>query len=163
ILPQRDKRRILTTDTLSSIIVNLLQDELLSPTLTILWHTGEPLVPGISFYKEQFDIITKLLPDSISITHSIVTNGTLINDDWCEFFLENRVRVGVSCDGPAEIHDSHRVTRSGIGTFDNVLRGINLLNDHGVDFYVLSVLTEPSLRRPDLLYKFAVDSSIKSL
>jgi uncharacterized protein len=163
ILPHRDKKQVLTTDTLSSIIEHLLRDNLLSSSLTILWHTGEPLVPGIQFYKEHFDVISQLFPDNIAVTHSLVTNGTLINADWCEFFLENRIRVGVSCDGPSEIHDLHRTTRSGDPTLSKVVRGINLLNQHGVDFYILSVLTERSLRNPNLLYEFAIDSGIKAL
>jgi uncharacterized protein len=93
----------------------------------------------------------------------VQTNATLIDDDWCRFFIENNVHPGVSVDGPAFLHDRHRRTRQGRGTLDRVLRGIRLLREHGIPFYVISVLTAESLLYPDELFDFYQEQQIPTV
>jgi uncharacterized protein len=126
--------------------------------MTITWHAGEPLCVPQAFYEDALQIaadITALRQrHEGKVQHSIQTNGTLISDSWCQLFLRNSIHVGVSLDGPRELHDSRRRTRAGSGTFDKVIAGVRLLLNSGVDFSVITVLSPEALDRPDVLYEF---------
>ena len=110
-----------------------------------MWHGGEPLTVGPDFYETAFDILG---PDSFEhgIRHSIQTNGILINERWCTLFKKHNVSVGVSIDGPRQVHDARRKTRSGRGTFDSVMKGIDLLRFHNIAFSTISVVAPEMLR-----------------
>lgn len=152
-LSTRAETRRITVDTVEAI-ANFLRDvPVANPPLTICWHAGEPLVAPISFYDSAFRCFSESL-GSTAVRHSIQTNATLINDDWCDLFKRWRVHVGVSVDGPQAIHDGQRVDRSGRGTFDRVMRGISKLRQHEVPFGVISVLTKESLNVPDAIWQF---------
>jgi uncharacterized protein len=134
-----------------------------SPELTVVWHAGEPLVAPLAFYREAFAIIDRLRPTSLVVKHSFQTNGTLIDDAWCAFFREWNAGVGVSIDGPRELHDANRKTRSGAGTFDRTIRGIRTLRAEGVPFHVISVLSQRSLDMPDELLDFYLSEGIDNV
>jgi uncharacterized protein len=120
--------------------------------LPILWHAGEPLVTRLHFYEEAFQLIDSLAPAPVA--HHFQTNATLIDDAWCDLFRRWQVRLGVSLDGPKELHDAKRVDRSGRGTYDRVMRGIAKLREHDINFGVISVLTADSLKFPDEIWNF---------
>lgn len=128
--------------------------------LRILWHAGEPLAAGIDFYRSAIGVVDSVAGDRFQVRHSIQTNGTLITDEWCEFFRANRFSIGVSLDGPPDIHDAKRVTRGGSGSFAHAMRGIDLLRAHDLDVSVLCVLTDASIERPDDLFRFFADSGL---
>jgi uncharacterized protein len=130
--------------------------------LKILWHAGEPLAAGLDFYRAAVDATDRLMVGR-RITHAIQTNGTLITDEWCEFFRSNGVLIGVSIDGPAAIHDANRVTRGGRGSFAQAMRGIERLRAHGIGISVLSVLTAQSIGRPDELFDFYANADLHSV
>ena len=88
------------------------------------------MVLPIGFYRDAFRMIDRARPAGLAVTHSFQTNGTLIDDAWCDFFAEEHVNVGVSVDGPKLLHDRNRLTRSGRGTFDRTIAGIRLLRRH---------------------------------
>jgi uncharacterized protein len=117
--------------------------------LTIAWHAGEPLTAGLSFFQEAVDACHAVVPKGSTVTHSFQTNGTLIDDKWASFFKTHKVRVGISIDGPEFIHDRFRKTRSGQGTHKRTIEGINYLNEAGVSFHTISVLTRASLQHPE--------------
>jgi uncharacterized protein len=123
-------------------------------TLDVCWHAGEPLTLSVAYYEEAFSLINSLRPSVVRIRHAFQTNGTRINDDWCALFRTHAVRVGVSVDGPRQLHDSNRVTRKGEGTFDATTRGIRKLQEHSIPFGVITVLTRRSLQHPVELYEF---------
>ena len=129
--------------------------------LKILWHAGEPLAAGIDFYRAAVDATDRLMGDGWRVRHSIQTNGTLITDEWCEFFRANGVSIGVSIDGPADVHDANRVTRGGRGSFAHAMRGIDRLRAYGIGVSVLSVLTAKSIERPDDMFQFFVDTDLR--
>lgn len=83
----------------------------------MLWHAGEPLVMSIDFYEEAFRTIRDLVPPEIKVTHSFQTNGLLVNSKWCDFFIRNRIELGISIDGYEAIHDLNRRTWNNKGTF----------------------------------------------
>jgi uncharacterized protein len=126
-----------------------------------VWHAGEPLTLPISFYQQAFRAIEKLSVSATRINHSFQTNGMLINARWCELIKAHRIRVGVSIDGPEFIHDAHRRTRSGLGTHAQVMKGVEVLRRHGIDFHAIAVITEESLDHPDEIFNFFQEAGIQ--
>jgi uncharacterized protein len=112
-------------------------------------------------YRDAFRLIERLKPAQLAVAHSFQTNGTLIDETWCEFFADERVNIGVSIDGPKRFHDLYRVTRSGRGTFDRTIAGIRLLRRHGLPFHVISVLSAASMAAPRELFEFYVAEVIE--
>jgi uncharacterized protein len=106
----------MTLGTLQRIFSDVFSSGWVGDSLDIIWHAGEPLVLPIAYYEKAFRAIERLTPARTNVHHSFQTNGTLINDDYCRFFKANAARVGVSIDGPQEIHNTNRTTRSGKGT-----------------------------------------------
>lgn len=121
---------------------------------TVVWHAGEPLVLPVAFYRRAFDLVAELNTSRLEIDHSFQTNGTLVTPEWCAFLREHHVKVGVSVDGPAFLLDARRKTRSGKGTHARVMQGIRCLQQHGIEFHVISVLTRESLEHPEELFDF---------
>jgi uncharacterized protein len=116
------------------------------------WHGGEPLLAGIDFYKSVILLQKKHKPAGSEITNGIQTNGTLLNDEWCDFLaLENFV-VGISIDGPGDLHNSNRRTIDDNNTFLNVLRGFELLKMRGVLPEILCVVNAQNVKYPLEVY-----------
>ncbi|HEY2873667.1 MAG TPA: cyclophane-forming radical SAM/SPASM peptide maturase GrrM/OscB [Reyranella sp.] len=153
-LPDRDNRHMLAPSTVTRLFTELFASGWSAPHLTVVWHAGEPLVAPIAFYREAFAAIEKLRSPSVLVRHAFQTNGMLIDDDWCALFRDWKVGVGVSLDGPRDLHDANRKTRSGAGTFDRTIAGIRRLQDAKLPFHVISVLSAASLDDPDGLLAF---------
>jgi uncharacterized protein len=148
-------------ETIAAIVRNLIDDKLLGRHLTVNWHAGEPLVMGVEFYRDALELLHPLSSSGCHIVHSVQTNGTLIDSKWCEFFKEHRIRVGVSVDGPEFIHDAFRKNRRGEGTHAQTMTGIRHLQEAGVPFSVITVLTERSVDYADEIYQFYIENGIK--
>lgn len=131
--------------------------------MDISWHAGEPLVLPIEYYQEVFDRIETSKPPALQLTHHFQTNATLISDEFCRFAKENAVSVGVSLDGPQDIHDSNRRTRGGTGTHKQVMLGIRKLQDHQIPFAVIAVLTKRSLEKAEVLFDFFSSNNIQTV
>lgn len=153
-LPARQSTDRMTLDTLETIYRWVFASGLVQQPFTVLWHAGEPLVVPSAFYEEAVDRLDKHNTAGYPLNHSFQTNATLITPAWCEFIRRRGVHVGVSIDGPAFLHDRCRKTRSGQGTLDRVLRGVELLHQHEIPFDVITVLTAESLAYPDELFDF---------
>jgi uncharacterized protein len=160
-LPNRSSKAVVERSTLVSLFTQVFQSGWARDRITVIWHAGEPMVMPIAFYRDAFDLVAELKPAGLSLTHAFQTNGTLIDDEWCEFLLEARVNVGVSIDGPKRFHDLKRVTRSGRGTFDKTIRGIRLLRKHRVPFHTISVLSSEALANPREMFDFYVSEGIE--
>jgi uncharacterized protein len=121
------------------------------------WHAGEPLTVGLDHFTACHDAVAEGAPlHADTFRYHVQTNGILVDAAWAAFFHKHSYGVGVSLDGPADIHDANRVTRNGMGTFDKVVDGIKRLQDAGVRPGVLAVVTEASLDRPlDILEAYA--------
>jgi len=109
------------------------------------WLTGEPLVMGLDYYKSVISLCNELKPKNMTTSFSLQTNGTLINDEWANFFKENDFVIGVSVDGPKPLHDKQRANKTGKSTFDNTIRGIDILIKHEVKGGALCVITKNTL------------------
>jgi len=159
-LPDRASTERMSEATLEQAFAKTFASPFLSPHLTVLWHAGEPLVPGVGYYERAFAILNLLRPKSVTVSHSFQTNATLLTQTWVDFFRMHDVRVGVSVDGPRLLHDRSRKARNGNGSFERVMRGIRVLQDNGYPFHVITVLTRESLRAPRALYDFYVENGI---
>jgi len=118
------------------------------------WHGGEPLLAGIDFYKKAVDLQKKHLPQGKKFVNAIQTNATLINDEWCNFFTENKFSVGISFDGTEVFHNRMRRTINGEGCFEKTLRGHSLLCKAGIIPEILCVVNSYNVFYPLVIYDF---------
>jgi uncharacterized protein len=162
-LPDRNDRHVLAQSTVERLFTELFASGWAAAELTVIWHAGEPLVVPTGFYREAFATIERLRPSSVTVRHAFQTNGMLIDTDWCALFREWSVGVGVSIDGPQPLHDAHRKTRRGDGTFDRTIAGIRLLRQEKVPFHVISVLSRDSLSMPDEMLAFYLSEGIDQI
>jgi uncharacterized protein len=123
------------------------------PQVMFTWHGGETLMRPLSFYKRVVEL-QKRYARGRTIDNCIQTNGTLLTDEWCEFFRENNWLVGVSIDGPQEFHDEYRRNRQGKPSFVKVMQGINLLKKHGVEWNGMAVVNDYNADYPLEFYRF---------
>lgn len=123
------------------------------PQVMFTWHGGETLMRPLSFYKKAVELQKKYAAGR-QIDNSIQTNGTLLNDDWCRFFKENNFLVGISIDGPQEFHDEYRRDKMGRPSFHKVMRGIELLKKHDVDYNCMAVVNDYNADFPLDFYRF---------
>lgn len=162
-LPDRHITKKVSLPVIEKTFYRLQESNLLGKEVTVVWHAGEPLTVPLAYYESIFETIKSHAPSGTIVSHAFQTNGTLINDDWCLFFKKHDVRVGVSIDGPAFIHDRFRVKRNGKGTFSDAMKGIDFLKKHHIDFHVISVLTDFSLDYPDEIFQFFIDLGVQRL
>ena len=124
-----------------------------TPEVLFTWHGGETLMRPIAFYKRALEFQRKYARGR-RIDNCIQTNGTLLTDEWCQFFRQNGFLVGLSIDGPQEFHDEYRRTATGKPTFRKVMHGIELLNRHGVEWNALAVVNDFNADYPLEFYRF---------
>jgi uncharacterized protein len=121
-------------------------------TISFSWHGGEPLLAGIDFFKKAVGYQKLNKPAGSTIINGIQTNGTLLNDEWCRFLSEQKFTVGISLDGPAELHNIFRRRRDGSNTFLDTARGFELLKKHGVLPEILCVVNAENVKHPLRVY-----------
>ena len=125
--------------------------------MTVAWQGGEPTLMGLDFFRRSIDYQMGSARPGTRIENTFQTNGLLLDDEWCRFFRENNFLVGLSMDGPAEVHDRYRKDRAGRGTFDRVLRAARLLQEHRVEFNILCTVNAKNADRPLDVYRFFRD------
>jgi uncharacterized protein len=162
-LPERSATHRISEAVLRRTFEQIFASRYAQKAFTVVWHAGEPLVMPIEFYEGAVRLIEELNRGGLEVSHSFQTNGTLITPAWCDFIKKNEVRIGVSVDGPAFLHDAHRKTRKGKGTHDRVMAGIRCLQENGIDFHVISVLTKEALDYPDQIFDFYVENGIQRI
>ena len=145
--------QMMSTETLETYLKAYLEGQPDGP-VTVIWQGGEPTLRGLDFYRLAVELTEKYRRPTQQVSHSMQTNGTLLNDEWCEFLKENNFLVGISIDGPKDIHDSFRVNKAGRGSFNQVVRGWNLLQKHGVDTNILCTLHAANEGRGAEVYRF---------
>lgn len=133
------------------------------PVVNFAWQGGEPTLLGIPFFKRAVELQEKYLPKGWRSTNAFQTNGTLLNPEWCEFLRENDFLIGISIDGPAHIHDYYRKDKGGRATHHNVLRGLTLLQEHGVEHNVLCVVNAHNAKHPLDVYHFFKEQGVEFL
>jgi uncharacterized protein len=159
-LPNRQSTRRMSLETLDRAYSWVFGSGLVREAFTLLWHAGEPMVIPVSFYEEASQLLNKHNRQRVPVYQSFQTNGTLLDEPWCDFIRRHNIYLGVSVDGPAYLHDSCRRTRQGKGTLERVLAGIRLLREHNIPFHVITVLTADSLSYADELFDFYVENQV---
>ncbi|MGD0220804.1 MAG: anaerobic sulfatase-maturation protein [Terriglobia bacterium] len=124
-----------------------------APVISFAWQGGEPTLLGVDFFRQVIAIQNKYA-NGKTIENAFQTNGVLLDDRWCEFLAENHFLIGISIDGPAELHDFYRVDKGGAPTFDRVMRGLRILKKHQVAFNVLTVVNRQNSQHPLRVYRF---------
>ena len=124
------------------------------PEVVFSWQGGEPTLMGLDFFRKVVALEKKYAKPFQKIENDLQTNGTLINEEWCEFLKENRFLVGLSIDGPREIHDKYRVTKGRKPTFEKVFNTAKLLKRYGVPFNTLTCVNRFNARKPLDVYRF---------
>lgn len=122
-------------------------------TVEFAWQGGEPTLAGLGFY-EKASQLQKKYASGKTIQNSLQTNGILLNKVWCEFFQKNQWLIGISIDGPAELHDRYRVNRSGKPSHHKVLAAIDLLKHYKVEFNLLVVINDVNAQHPEMVYSY---------
>ena len=151
-LYKRQGNHVITDELLEKFVKEYIEAQT-TPNILFTWHGGETLMRPISFYRRALEL-QRIYSHGRQIDNCIQTNGTLLNDEWCEFFKQNNFLVGVSIDGPQEFHDEYRKTGTGRPTFRDVMKGINLLNKHGVEWNALAVVNDFNADYPLDFYHF---------
>jgi len=124
------------------------------PLVNFGWQGGEPTLRGLDFFKKALKLQKKYAPAGWQIQNSIQTNAVLINDQWAQFLKENDFLVGVSLDGPKELHNKYRKDKIGEGTHQKVIAGINKLKEYQVDYNILTVVNNVNAKTPEAVYQF---------
>ena len=132
------------------------------PQVLFTWHGGEPLMRSIDFYKKAL-ALQKKYAHGKQIDNVIQTNGTLLTDEWCEFFAQNHWLVGISIDGPQEYHDHYRITPAGKPSWEKVMQGISLLKKHRVEWNAMAVVNAYNAEHPLEFYHFFRDNGCQYL
>ncbi|MDH6305819.1 uncharacterized protein M2459_003030 [Parabacteroides sp. PF5-5] len=146
------KNHVMTEELLERFIREYLASQTMQQVL-FTWHGGETLMRPISFYKKALELQQKYAQGR-QIDNSIQTNGTLLTDEWCKFFKDNNFLVGISIDGPQEFHDEYRRNKQGIPSFVKVMKGIQLLKKHGVEYNAMAVVNDYNVDYPLEFYRF---------
>jgi uncharacterized protein len=127
--------------------------------VTISWQGGEPTLMGLDFFCRALELAEKYRRPGMTFLHTIQTNGTLLDDDWAAFFKRHGFLVGISIDGPREMHDAYRVDKGGKPTFDRVMRGLRFLQKHGVEHNILTTVNRVNGDHPLEVYRFLRDEA----
>jgi uncharacterized protein len=162
-LPHRDDRSRMRLETVGRAVAWVTRYGLAADPLTIFWHAGEPLTLPPEWYASAIAVARAAVPASSHIMHRVQTNATLIDDRWCALFRTLELEIGVSLDGPAWLHDARRRTRGGQGTHAMVMRGVRLLQRHGIPFHVICVVGTDTLGKADELADFFLDAGVEAI
>ena len=145
-------KHIMSEELLEEFVRQYIGAQTMSEVL-FTWHGGETLMRPLSFYQRAMELQRKYAGGR-RIDNCIQTNGTMLTDEWCRFFRENNWLVGVSIDGPQEFHDEYRKNRAGAPSFHKVMKGIQLLNKHGVEWNAMAVVNDFNADYPLDFYHF---------
>ena len=127
-------------DLLETYLRQLIEAHAGAPEVVVAWQGGEPTMMGLGFFRRSVELAEQYRQPGQRIVYTIQTNGTLLDDDWAAFFNEHGFLVGLSIDGPRELHDTYRVDKGGHGSFSRVMRGLRTLQRHGVQWNALTTV-----------------------
>jgi len=156
-----DEKYRMADEVLSAFITNYITSQP-TPVVEFVWQGGEPTLLGIDFFKKVIEL-QKHFSGTKTITNSLQTNGTLLTDEWCAFLKKHKFMVGISLDGPKEIHDRYRRDRKGKGSFERVMRGLQLLQKHKVEYNVLACVARETAKYPLMVYRFLKECNYRPM
>ena len=127
------------------------------PQVTVSWQGGEPTLMGLDFFRRSVAYVEKYKKPNMQVDYTIQTNGTTLDDAWGRFFRKHNFLVGISIDGPREMHDAYRVDKGGKGSLKRVLDGLDILKKHKVDFNILCTVHAANADHPVEVYRYFRD------
>lgn len=142
----------MSEDVLDAYLRQLLEAHAGGPA-TVAWQGGEPMLMGLGFFRDAIERIQRLKPPDTIVHHTLQTNGTLLDDEWCTFLREQEFLVGLSLDGPQDLHDIYRLDKRGRGTHETVTAGARRLQRHGVEFNILCTVHAGNVDHPLRVYR----------
>ncbi len=131
-----------------------------TPEVAFVWQGGEPTLLGLDFFRLVV-ALQQPFASNKTISNSLQTNGTLLDDEWCRFLKDHGFMVGISLDGPQPIHDRYRRDRQGQGSFERTMRGLQLLQHHGVEYNVMASVARETAAQPLEVYRFFRDAGVE--
>lgn len=155
------QRHLMSDEMLEQFTREYIEAQIMSQVL-FTWHGGEPLLRSIDFYRKALSLQQKYAGGR-RIDNVIQTNGTLLTDEWCEFFAQNHWLVGISIDGPQPYHDHYRLTAAGKPSWKKVMQGIKLLKKHGVEWNAMAVVNAYNANHPLEFYRFFKENGCQFL
>ena len=155
------QRHLMSDEMLEQFTREYIEAQTMSQVL-FTWHGGEPLLRSIDFYRKALSLQQKYAGGR-RIDNVIQTNGTLLTDEWCEFFAQNHWLVGISIDGPQPDHDHYRLTAAGKPSWKKVMQGIKLLKKHGVEWNAMAVVNAYNVNHPLEFYRFFKENGCQFL
>jgi uncharacterized protein len=155
------RNQVMSDELLERFIQQYIESQTM-PQVLFTWHGGETLMRPLAFYKKAVEL-QKRYAGGRQIDNSIQTNGILLNDEWCAFFKENNFLVGISIDGPQDFHDEYRRDKTGRPSFHRVMKGIRLLQKHGVEFNCMAVVNDYNVDYPLEFYRFFKETGCQYL
>lgn len=155
------QRHLMSDEILEQFTREYIEAQTMSQVL-FTWHGGEPLLRSIDFYRKALSLQQKYAGGR-RIANIIQTNGTLLTDEWCEFFAQNHWLVGISIDGPQPDHDHYRLTAAGKPSWKKVMQGIKLLKKHGVEWNAMAVVNAYNANHPLEFYRFFKENGCQFL
>jgi uncharacterized protein len=154
-----DEKYRMSDEVLSAFIANYVASQP-SPEVAFVWQGGEPTLLGLNFFKRVVEL-QRQFGGAKTISNALQTNGTLLTDEWCAFLKRHNFAVGISLDGPSEIHNRYRRDPKGKGTFERVIKGLRLLQKHKVEYNVLASVSRDAARQPLAIYRFLKDEGVE--
>jgi uncharacterized protein len=142
---------------LETYVRQLVEAHARAPVVTVAWQGGEPTLMGLDFFRRAVELTERYLRPGQRAEHTIQTNGTLLDEEWAAFFHEHEFLVGISIDGPRELHDAYRVDKGGAGSFDQVMRGLGHLRRAGVEWNALTTIHAANAAHGGEVYRFLRD------
>ena len=155
------QRHLMSNEMLEQFTREYIEAQTMNQVL-FTWHGGEPLLRSIDFYRKALSLQQKYAGGR-RIDNVIQTNGTLLTDEWCEFFAQNHWLVGISIDGPQPYHDHYRLTAAGKPSWQKVMQGIKLLKKHGVEWNAMAVVNADNANHPLEFYRFFKENGCQFL
>jgi len=152
-----DKQLLRTDDLFLTEYVKQHIEATTDDTVFFSWHGGEPTLAGIDFYRKVVTLQKKYLPVGKKLLNGIQTNGTLLHKEWCSFLAAENFIVGISIDGPEDLHNRFRRTNKGTPSFSQAMNGYNLLVEHGIPVEILCVVNAANITEPLRVYRYFRD------
>lgn len=131
--------------------------------ITFAFQGGEPTLAGLDYFRRHIELCKKYAKSGVEVYHSLQTNGYVIDEEWAKFFAENRFLVGISLDGPKDVHDGYRKDISGEGTFNRVRNAVNLFNRYHVEYNMLCVVTRQTAQNANKVLNFFINGGFSYL
>jgi len=148
----RNKEWKMSGEVLESYVKQYIESQK-TPVITFSWQGGEPILLGVEFFKQAV-LLQKKYSNGKKIENTFQTNGVLLNDEWCDFFKENNFLIGLSIDGPEELHNKYRLYKGGQLSFEKVMNGLRFLQKHNVEFNTLTCVQRDNSYQPREVYNF---------